>query len=56
MPQGGEQNLTDKDLQRLQGELLQNPKCGYVIQGTGGFRKMRFAFPRRGKRSGLRVI
>ena len=52
----GEQNLTDEDLRRLQGELLQNPKCGDVIQGTGGFRKVRFALLGRGKRGGLRVI
>ncbi|MCL2337575.1 MAG: type II toxin-antitoxin system RelE/ParE family toxin [Firmicutes bacterium] len=51
-----EQNLSDENLRMLQGELLHNPKCGDVIRGTGGFRKMRFALPDRGKSGGLRVI
>ena len=33
--------LTDDDLKKLQEELLQNPKLGAVIQGTGGMRKIR---------------
>lgn len=36
--------LTDDDLKRLQYELLDNPKIGDVMQGTGGLRKVRFAF------------
>ena len=36
--------------------LLLNPTCGNVISGTGGFRKMRFALPGRGKSGGLRII
>ena len=36
--------LTDTDLRRLQEELLANPKMGSVMQGTGGIRKLRFAF------------
>ena len=39
--------LTDKDLNRLQLELLENPQKGDVIQGTGGLRKLRFAFENR---------
>jgi hypothetical protein len=49
-------NLTDDNLRELQIELLNNPTCGKVIQGTGGFRKMRFGLPGQGKRGGLRVI
>lgn len=49
-------HLSDNDLQLLQAELLHNPKIGDVIQGTGGFRKMRFAFSGRGKSGGLRII
>lgn len=48
--------LTDSDLLRLQKELLEDPKVGAVMQGTGGVRKMRFAFEHQGKRGGVRVI
>lgn len=48
--------LTDKDLRRLQEELLANPRLGSVMQGTGGVRKMRFAFENRGKSGSVRVI
>lgn len=47
--------LTDEDLRRLQQEILQNPKAGDVVQGTGGLRKMRFAFEHRGKSGSARV-
>lgn len=47
--------LTDDDLRRLQSELLKNPKAGDVIQGTGGLRKIRFAFEHKGKSGGSRV-
>lgn len=47
--------LTDEDLCRLQDELLKNPKAGDVIQGTGGLRKIRFAFENRGKSGSSRV-
>ena len=33
-----------------------NPECGEVIQGTGGFRKVRVARSGMGKRGGARVI
>ena len=48
--------LNEKDLLRLQVELLADPKAGDVMQGTGGVRKMRFAFEHRGKSGGVRVI
>lgn len=47
--------MTDKDLQRLETELLKNPKAGAVIQGTGRMRKLRFAYERRGKSGSVRV-
>lgn len=47
--------LTDDDLRRLQQEILQNPKAGDVVQGTGGLRKIRFAFEHRGKSGSSRV-
>ena len=48
--------LDDNDLQILQAELLENPKVGDVIKGTGKLRKMRFAFPNRGKSGSSRVL
>ena len=48
--------LTEKDLKRLQEEILADPKTGAVMQGTGGVRKMRFAFEHRGKSGSVRVI
>lgn len=48
--------LDDKDLVRLQEELIADPKVGAAMQGTGGVRKMRFAFEKRGKSGSVRVI
>ena len=48
--------LNDQDLRRLQEEILADPKTGSVMQGTGGIRKMRFAFEHRGKSGSIRVI
>lgn len=48
--------LNDDDLKRLQEELLADPKIGAVMRGTGGVRKMRFAFEQRGKSGSARVI
>lgn len=48
--------LNDDDLRRLQIELTCDPKVGDVMQGTGGVRKMRFAFEHQGKSGGVRVI
>ena len=51
-----EMGLNDDDLRRLQEELLSDPKIGEVMRGTGGVRKMRFAFQKRGKSGSVRVI
>ena len=48
--------LNDDDLRRLQEELLSDPKVGEVMRGTGGVRKMRFAFQKRDKSGSVRVI
>jgi hypothetical protein len=48
--------LTDDDLNRLEYCLLKNPKIGKVLEGSGGVRKMRFAFVDRGKSGSVRVI
>ena len=49
-------NLNDVDMIRLEQELLNNPKIGPVMKGTGGVRKMRFAFENRSKSGSVRVI
>lgn len=48
--------LTDEDLSALENILLENPKFGDTIQGTGGIRKIRIPLENTGKRSGGRVI
>ena len=50
--------LDDDSYGALQNLLAENPEAGDVMPGTGGFRKLRWADPRRGKgrRGGLRVI
>ena len=50
--------LDDKEYRALQLALLENPEMGDLMPGTGGFRKVRWQDPRRGKgkRGGLRVI
>lgn len=48
--------LSDRDLLKLQEQLLLDPKIGAVLRGTGGARKMRFAFEDRGKSGSARII
>jgi len=50
--------LADDKYCELQNQLANNPALGDLMPGTGGFRKLRWADPRRGKgrRGGLRII
>jgi hypothetical protein len=50
--------LGDDDYRGLQSKLASHPGAGDLIPGTGGFRKLRWSDPRRGKgrRGGLRII
>ena len=49
--------LDDDDLKALETVLLQNPKAGDVIEGTGGARKLRIRLrDDQGKSGGGRVI
>jgi hypothetical protein len=50
--------LSEDAYRELQRRLAVAPDLGSVIPGTGGFRKLRWADPRRGKgtRGGLRII
>ncbi len=41
--------LTDEDLRQLENILLENPKIGDAIQGTGGLRKIRIPMENRGE-------
>ncbi len=47
--------FTDDDLRMLELMLMENPQAGPIMQGTGGLRKMRFAFHGRGKSGSARV-
>ena len=51
-----ELGLTDENLRELENILLENPKAGVPIQGTGGLRKIRRPIENKGKRGGGRVI
>ena len=50
--------LPDDEYRELQIQLAANPQRGDLMPGTGGFRKLRWRDPRRGKgrRGGLRII
>ena len=50
--------LADDEYRELQNQLAANPELGVLMPGTGGFRKLRWADPKRGKgrRGGLRII
>ena len=48
--------LSTESLKDLEQILLEDPKLGDVIQGTGGARKMRIQLEGRGKSGGGRVI
>lgn len=41
--------LTDDEYREMQGRLASAPEAGDMIAGTGGFRKLRWADPKRGK-------
>ena len=51
----GNLGFTDDNLRRLEWEILQNPKRGDIIPGTGRLRKMRFAREDAGKSGGVRI-
>lgn len=46
----------DNDLAELQYQLCLNPEIGNMMEGTGGLRKVRFAFKGRGKSGSVRVV
>lgn len=48
--------LSDDEYRQLQNELTVRPDAGVVIPGSGGLRKLRWAYSGRGKSGGARVI
>lgn len=48
--------LSDEEYRELQLALVNRPKAGAVIVGSGGLRKLRWASKGKGKRGGVRVI
>ena len=47
--------FNDDDLAELQQFLIKNPNAGDMMVGTGGLRKLRFAFEDKGKSGSARV-
>jgi len=47
--------LNDDELINLEKYLLEKPKAGIVVKGTGGLRKMRWRLPYTGKSGGIRI-
>lgn len=48
--------LSEEEYLGLQSFLLQYPKAGKLVPGSGGVRKLRWGVAGRGKRGGVRVI
>lgn len=48
--------FTEAEREDIVAMVAANPKCGEVIAGTGGFRKVRVARGGMGKRGGARLI
>lgn len=51
-----EKLLSVDEREAIVDQLAADPKCGVVIQGTGGIRKVRFGLGSQGKRGGARII
>ena len=48
--------LDDDEYSALQRHMLEHPKAGPVIRGSGGVRKLRWSVRGKGKSGGVRVI
>jgi hypothetical protein len=48
--------FSQAECERIVAMVAADPECGEVMQGTGGFRKVRVARGGMGKRGGARVI
>jgi mRNA-degrading endonuclease RelE of RelBE toxin-antitoxin system len=50
------EHLSDEEYAKLQQKLIEDPRAGDLIPGSGGIRKLRWKGSSRGKRGGVRVI
>jgi len=48
--------ISDDSYRQVQDDIVRNPHAGDLIPGGGGIRKLRFALPGKGKRSGARLV
>jgi mRNA-degrading endonuclease RelE of RelBE toxin-antitoxin system len=48
--------MDDQEYNDFQHYLMEDPKAGVLIQGTGGLRKVRWGIKNRGKSGGVRII
>lgn len=48
--------LSDEEYKELQNHLVEHPKSGKVIKGSGGLRKLRWDCKNKGKSGGIRNI
>jgi hypothetical protein len=48
--------ISDDEYKDLQEALVQRPDMGFIIQGTGGLRKIRWKLEGKGKSGGVRTI
>ena len=51
-----EKLFSEQEREQIIAMVATDPECGDIIQGTGGFRKVRFGRDGTGKRGGARVI
>ncbi len=51
-----EKLFTAEERENIVSMIAADPECGDIIQGTGGFRKVRVGHRSRGKRGGARVV
>lgn len=48
--------FSDDERHDVVNKIAADPKCGVLIQGSGGVRKVRVALPGKGKSGGARVV
>jgi len=51
-----ERLFSQVERQAIVDRLAADPKCGVIVPGSGGVRKVRFGFGARGKSGGARII
>jgi hypothetical protein len=56
LPQSSTGDLHRNERSEIVSRLATDPECGDLIQGTGGFRKVRVGRAGMGKRGGARVV